>query len=199
MCQLEAKSFVLSMCVWSMMMTTTSAQVLNTALTLDSLVGLLKDFEALKQQVISDKKVDLLLIEKGYVHVMRAIYFLTCASLRGVVGEARGSVLAPIVEVFDLLKRQLSSPYHENRLNSLYVLNELAKVKLERAEACSEGKEDELNVFVNCLSAELTAASLDDYRQKLVYLLRLDQGSSSRYFELMKPGELNFSDVIFQN
>jgi len=195
MSQLENKSFILSMCTWSIMMMTKNSETLNTVLKLESIIEILKSLETLKQQVISDKKIDLMLIERGYVHIMRTLYFSTCVSLRGLSIEKRKLALEPISDVFELLKRQLSSPYHENRLNSLYVLNELAIVELEKKDDFIEDKQKEFNIFVNCLNAELTAATLDDYRQKLVYLLRLDHGSSSRYFDSMKPNELNFTDV----
>lgn len=73
------------------------------------------------------------------------------------------------------------------------MLNEFAKVKLQYAD---EESEEEQNIFLTCLNAEQTPASLDDYRQKTVYLMKLDPVSCTKYFSNKKcPDEFDFSDV----
>lgn len=55
---------------------------------------------------------------------------------------------------------------------------------------------DEDCIFTICIKAESTASDLDDYRQKLIYIQRLDPVSCKKYFENMKnESGYRFDDI----
>lgn len=66
-----------------------------------------------------------------------------------------------------------------------------------KSEADIKTSEEDQNIFLNCLKAEKTPASLDEHRQKIVYLQRLDAASSSKFFDSMEnnEGTFDFTDV----
>lgn len=94
-------------------------------------------------------------------------------------------------------------------MNSLSILHEFSKLHLtkkthsadqnnnHKSEADIKASEEDQNIFLNCLRAEKTPASLDEHRHKIVYLQRLDAASSSKFFDTMenKEGKFDFTDV----
>lgn len=113
MAVLEKESLLMSLSVWSLMMSNSSGKIYSadTNISLASLVNLLKEFETFRLEVIADKSIELVRIEKCFSHVLRAVYFCMLASLK--TDKKSDEVLEPIGTMFDLLKNQLSSPYHE--------------------------------------------------------------------------------------
>ncbi|CAF0804545.1 unnamed protein product, partial [Brachionus calyciflorus] len=69
--------------------------------------------------------------------------------------------------ILDYLKIELSSAYASNRLNSIKLLSKYF------VNVLSLNDENE-NILDICLKTELTPASLDEYRQKIYYLQKLD-------------------------
>lgn len=89
----------------------------TSSLSLQSLVQLLNEFERLRLGVIADKSIDLFDVEKSFAHVLRSVYLVSVYSLnvsRG-DGKLRAELLEPIGSAFDVLKSQLSSPFHQVR------------------------------------------------------------------------------------
>ncbi|RNA19607.1 small subunit processome component 20 -like protein [Brachionus plicatilis] len=66
------------------------------------------------------------------------------------------------------LRSELSSPFSECRINSLFLLSALLK------HSGLAVNDDNENLLDQCLKIELTPASLDEYRQKIYYLQKLD-------------------------
>ena len=76
------------------------------------------------------------------------------------------------------------------------MLNEYSK-RCKTETKVEETAEESEDMFQVCLKAELTPASLDEYRQKLFYLQRLDPVICEKYFNSIKFNkEHNFHDVI---
>ncbi len=91
-------------------------------------------------------------------------------------------------------------------MNSLNILNEYLKEKnyfelestIEKDLKCDQKlttDDEENNFLAVSLKAEQTAASLDEYRQKLIYLQRLDPLVCSKYFRSLKAANADFHDL----
>ncbi len=88
----------------------------------------------------------------------------------------------------------------KNRLNCLGILHEFSKLhltkKLSPNPTESKISDEDQNVFSNCIKAEKTPASLDEYRQKIVYLQRLDASSCTKFFDSMdNQSQFDFTDI----
>ncbi|XP_060070430.1 small subunit processome component 20 homolog [Ylistrum balloti] len=102
------------------------------------------------------------------IHMLTAVnLYLTQASMAGKTSDLEEEIL---LDVFPCLQDNLTSWNSHIRTMSLRILAEFT-VRLP----CVEGfEEDRDNVFQTCLNAELVPLSVHDYRQRLLYLQRLD-------------------------
>lgn len=117
---LEQDCLLLSLGIWSLMMHKNETFFAPAShISLQSLVELLSEFEQLRAGVIKDKSVDLFEVEKSFAHVLRSVYLVSLYSLNKSKsdGKLRAELLKPVGSVFDLLKSQLSSPFHQVRLS----------------------------------------------------------------------------------
>lgn len=117
---LEQDCLLLSLGIWSLMMHKNEVFFAQTSpVSLQSLVELLSEFEQLRVGVIKDTSVDLFDVEKSFAHVLRSVYLVSVYSLNESRsdGKLRAELLEPVGSVFDLLKSQLSSPFHQVRLS----------------------------------------------------------------------------------
>lgn len=106
--------------------------------------------------------------------------------------------LRPILkDVITVVKSHLSSPYHEIRLNSLNLLDYYFQPEMEAIERIKLDDDEELNLFEICTKAEMTRASLEEYRRKLFYIQRLDTNVCSKYFQVEQLKDVNF--VVIEN
>lgn len=150
---LEINCYLLNLSVWSLSKCTKLScqkSIGELILKLNEAKNILK----LKQIVIYD--VDS--IDLSSKHLLQALKY-------SFENENECDLLNSLSEY---LKAELSSPFSESRHNSLYLLSALFKPK-----GLPVNEENE-NLLDQCLKIELTPASLDEYRQKVYYLQKLD-------------------------
>lgn len=174
-CELETDSFFLSLNVWSTMILNNRRQLNAIESQIEKLVALMGNFY--------EKGAS---YEKCLNHLLRTLnYYLTM--------ECGDTDLSGKIESILLyVKSQLASPYHETRLNAINVLAHYFKSALSQIEP-TKLDDDELHLFDICLKAEMTAASLEDYRKKIYYIQRLDTNVCTKYFEIEQLKDVNQS------
>lgn len=203
---LETASFLLSLNIWSLSMYKENNQYFSDStdkdLSIKSFSDLISKLNQLKSKIKETNLInyDFVTFDKFSNHLLRSFkYFLIAASL---LNDKVTIDLTPIESILEYLKSELSSAYHENRLNSLIILNYYDK-SFKKIDESIE-KNEEGNLFETCLKAEQTPASLDDYRQKIYYLQRLDPVMCSKYFN-NSPNQTQdvplryFFGVLFEN
>lgn len=150
MTDFELTTYVFSLSIWSL--------GLYSDINLhDEIVKLITKLDEIKDVQKSNQNVnyDYNSIDLASKHLLSAL----------MLSKPDAEKLTPIL---NYLKTELSSPYPQNRLNSLNLLSFYYK---KTALAVNEDNE---NLFDICLKTELTPASLDEYRQKIYYLQKLD-------------------------
>ena len=196
---LETAAFMLSLSVWSLMVTKNSRPLFVEMLVkgsgqhacLDSLVDLLSKTEERVRKLRADKESSFLKLEKSLKHQLRTLsYVMTAVKL---TKEGLKQFKESIGPITDLLKWQLASPYHEVsdfrgqflqifhfkctfqsfqvRMTCLLILNSFYDQPGQQKEGDEVDNETPLEI---CLKAEKTPASLDEYRKKQFYLQRLE-------------------------
>ncbi len=135
-----------------------------------------------------DKSIDLFIrlsqdkneIEKNkcLIHLLRSLDYLfgykfsNCSSI---VEKNDDKMSTAIV----YMKHQLSSPYHESRLISLNILTKMLRQVKVKNSVADEDTDDE-NVLTLCIKAENIKSTIEDYRQKLYFMQRLDFDNSQK-------------------
>lgn len=116
--------------------------------------------------------------------------------------------LSKIKKCFDtfypIIKIHLSSGYHENRLNTLIILDAYYSEYFPQS-----ADTEKASLFETSLKAEQIPASIDDYREKLLYLQRLEPTAIEWCFNklnteagLTNPEEIplrHLFGVLFEN
>ena len=98
---MEQNCLLMSLCTWYLIMQTESNEA--TALSLKDSISLLLKCDQMKSKIITDKCLSLIQIERCLNHLLRTCNYCVLAC----------DELEPIEAAFDVLKNQLSSPYHE--------------------------------------------------------------------------------------
>lgn len=150
---LELNSYLLSLTMWSLGIYTKVScqkQIVELILKLNEIK------ENLKQKQIINYDVNSL--DLSSKHLLQALRY----SYESVT---ENDILVPLS---GYLKFELSSPFSECRINSLFLLSSLFKINGLPV------NEDNENLLDQCLKIELTPASLDEYRQKVYFLQKLD-------------------------
>ena len=206
--QMERDSFRLSVAIWSLTMMRDENDKEDKAnanrLLIDSLAARLLDVSRLSSSHVvttPDAKQHQVLstsgggrargVEHTTSHLLRAFAYTIAVADEN---NNNNEDAAAAKSVRSLLKSQLSSPYHEVRLNALSVLaHTTSKQQVtstskdnengDNNEKKTSGGEKFANLFEICLKAEQTPASLDEYRQKLFYLQLLDATVCGKYFD----------------
>lgn len=173
---LEENSFLLSLNVWCLTLFSENNDYFDTnKKRVDLFKNLLIRTEKIKV-IYREKNFDRSSFEKYSNHLLRSFkYYLTASSI---LNKNFLDEIKEIESILEYLKFELSSPYHENRLNALVILNFYNKSFAENQTVQNE----EENLFELCLKAEQTPASLDEYRQKIYYLQRLDPVICGKFF-----------------
>lgn len=156
----EMNTFLFSVCQWSILM-------LNRSSSMESRV-----------QAIVDLMQRLTEHEKSVGHLLRSLNYNLTFSANS---DWR---LTPIETVLDLVKSQLSSANHETRLNALNILTGYFKRDINTVDPVKLDGNEELDLFQIASRAEMTPASLDNYRKKIFYLQRLDTNVCSKYLQI---------------
>lgn len=102
---LENNFLMVSLSNWSLIMMNH-----DTSADLEKLCSFLSDLTNLKLQIISNRSSHIIEVHKSLKHLLRTINLCMIQSLKL---KDKTKVLKPIESIFDLIKNQLSSPYHE--------------------------------------------------------------------------------------
>lgn len=171
--KLDDDCLLLSISVWSLMMLKDNKEHVDKIEPLiNSLIELIIQVDELKDENFK--------FEKCINSIIRSLdYFQTISEI-----SFNRHFQDKVDQVLNFVKCQLSSPYHENRLHSINLLISYFKNDL---------KSFDENLLEVALNAELTESNLDDYRQKLYFLQRLDSNVCSKLLE----NNNQLRDVIF--
>ena len=174
----ELNYFIISILVWSLVMMK-NKKSLNLKIDnyIDKSIDLFVELSRDKNEIEKNKCL---------IHLLRSIDYLfgyKCSIGKMMSVEKNDKINSAIV----FMKHQLSSPYHESRLISL---NILAKLLAKQEEQFNEDDGGE-NVLTLCIKAEKIKSTIEDYRQKLYFMQRLDFNNSKN---LMTTSD--FEDVI---
>ena len=102
---LENNFLVLSLATWSLIMMNH-----DTSDGFESLCNKLNYLEKIRRKGISNKSFPVIQIDKSLNHLLRTVNLCMIQSLKH---KDKNEILKPIENIFDLLKNQLSSPYHQ--------------------------------------------------------------------------------------
>ena len=116
---------------------------------------------------------------KCLIHILRSLDYLF--GYKFSVNKKSIEKNEKINTTVTFMKYQLSSPYHESRLISLNILTKLLHKEAEsKSTEDNEKSDNEENVLTLCIQAENIKSTIEDYRQKLYYMQRLDFDTSQR-------------------
>ena len=191
----ETCSFLLSLSVWSLVLCKNNeAWTRENANNIKMLTNVMLLIETISSNLktTTSSKDDLSSFQKSLNHLLRCLNYLLIKleieTDKNSTGERLKfkSIVQPVIS---LVKAELSSPYHENRFNSLNILSFFYKSDGSAVNSDNLGKNGENleqeketeNIFEICIKAEETPASLEKYRQKLYYLQRLDPNACSKH------------------
>lgn len=161
--EFESRSFVFSLSQWSAMMLNQSTSRLDDSVRILARANEKPEYEA------------------GVRHILRALnYNLVDLDESNFELKSRLNV----GDSLQVIKSHLSSPFHDTRLNTLNILASYFKPDTVRIEPIKLDGDEELDLFEIATRAELTSASLENYRKKIFYLQRLDTNVCSKYFQI---------------
>ncbi len=192
---LEMCSFLLSLNIWSLVLFK-NYKLNDQNNNIKTLIELLEAIENItlknKEELSSSFRHDFDSFEKCLNHLLRSFNFylieFEIKTSKSLLKDQYDLLRKDIQRVVNLIKNELSSPYHENRLNCLNILNffyfKSEENEEKKRKSCDENNNDDENlnnIFDICIKAEETQANLDDYRQKLYYLQRLDHNACAKF------------------